>query len=226
VRCNTTSRRKACRLARSSLEQSRSSLHRPASPVLSTRRSGQAAALRRLVVLHRHEWGPHDPDRVHRPARVLGIPEAERRRIYEVAIKPYLFWTDALAKHAGLPLNQVIYSYNPLTFLLSLSAHATQIDLACRVQEWATVEWSPPPLYVPIDDCLGRLPPIPRNWRFLLPSASIFRPNGRIRYRSSSCLRPPALGIFDPTEFRLACADVLMIRAVEWSENRSVSIAS
>jgi hypothetical protein len=113
-------------------------------------------ALRRLVVLHRHEWGDRTTLTEFIGLRELsGIPEAERQRIYEVAIKPYLFWTDALARHAGLPLNQVIYSYNPLTFLLSLSAHATQIDLAWPRAGVGDGGMEPRRLsYVPIDDWL------------------------------------------------------------------------
>ena len=113
-------------------------------------------ALRRLVVLHRHEWGDRTTLTEFIGLREFsGIPEAERRRIYEVAIKPYLFWTDALAKHAGLPLNQVIYSYNPLTFLLSLSAHATQIDLAWPRAGVGDGGMEPRRLsYVPVDDWL------------------------------------------------------------------------
>jgi hypothetical protein len=113
-------------------------------------------ALRRLVVLHRHEWGDRTTLAEFMGLRELsGIPEAERRRIYEVAIKPYVFWTDALARHAGLPLNQVIYSYNPLTFLLSLSAYATQIDIPWPREGVADGGLEPRRLsYVPSDDWL------------------------------------------------------------------------
>ena len=58
-----------------------------------------------------------------------GIPEADRRRLYGIAIAPYLFWNDALSEHAGLPQNQIVYSYNPITFLLTLAARATHIDI-------------------------------------------------------------------------------------------------
>jgi len=117
-------------------------------------------ALRRLVVLHRHEWGDRTTLAEFMGLRELsGIPEAERQRIYEVAIKPYVFWTDALAKHAGLPLNQVIYSYNPLTFLLSLAAHATQIDIPWPRQGLGDGGVEPRRLsYVPSDDWLKPAP--------------------------------------------------------------------
>jgi len=77
--------------------------------------------------------GPHDPD------EFIGLREfSEYPRLSagESTRSPstLLFWTDALAKHAGLPLNQVIYSYNPLTFLLSCPPRNAD-RLACRVQD-------------------------------------------------------------------------------------------
>jgi hypothetical protein len=113
-------------------------------------------ALRRLVILHRHEWGDRTTLAEFMALRELSaIPEADRRGIYDVAIKPYIFWTDALAHHAGLPLNQVIYSYNPLTFLLVLAAHAKQVDIPWPRERVADGGMEPRRLsYVPIDDWL------------------------------------------------------------------------
>jgi hypothetical protein len=91
---------------------------------------GKRQALRRAVVRHRHEWGDRTTLAEFVALRELsGISEDERRRLYSIAIAPYLFWNDALAKHAGLPENQIIYSYNPLTFLLTLAAQATHVDI-------------------------------------------------------------------------------------------------
>ena len=87
-------------------------------------------ALRRLVVLHRHEWGSRTTQAEFVALRELSaIPEPDRRRIYATAIEPYVFWTDELAAHAGLPASQIIYSYNPLAFLVVLAAHAAQVEL-------------------------------------------------------------------------------------------------
>jgi hypothetical protein len=87
-------------------------------------------ALRRAVVRHRHEWGDRTTlDEFIGLRELSSIPEAERRRLYAIAIAPYLFWNDALSEHAGLPQNQIIYSYNPITFLLTLASHATHIDI-------------------------------------------------------------------------------------------------
>ena len=87
-------------------------------------------ALRRAVVRHRHEWGDRTTlDEFIGLRELSGIPEAERRRLYNIAIAPYLFWNDALSEHAGLPQNQIIYSYNPITFLLTLASRATHFDI-------------------------------------------------------------------------------------------------
>jgi hypothetical protein len=131
-------------------------------------------ALRRLVILHRHEWGDRTTLAEFMAMRELSaIPEADRRSIYDVAIKPYVFWTDALAQHAGLPLNQVIYSYNPLTFLLVLAAHAKQFDIPWPRERVGDGGMEPRRLsYVPLDD-------------WLRPAASDFK----------ELLLPPLIGV-------------------------------
>jgi hypothetical protein len=87
-------------------------------------------ALRRLAVRHRHEWGDRNTEDDLVNARELaGIPEADRRLLHRIAIAPYVFWTDDLSRATGLPQNQVIYSYNPLTFMLELAERAAHIEL-------------------------------------------------------------------------------------------------
>ena len=87
-------------------------------------------ALRRIVVRHRHEWGDRTTLKEFVGLRELAaIPEADRRHMYAIAIAPYIFWNDALSEHAGLPKNQIIYSYNPITFLLTLASVSTHIDI-------------------------------------------------------------------------------------------------
>lgn len=87
-------------------------------------------ALRRLAVKHRHEWGDRDTYGDFTNQRELaGIDEADRRKLYEIAIAPYVFWTDDLSALTGLPANQTVYSYNALTFLLELAARASHVDL-------------------------------------------------------------------------------------------------
>ena len=87
-------------------------------------------ALRRVAILHRHEWGDRTTEEDFVALRELaGVGEAARRRLYEIAIRPYVFWTDELSRATGLPSNQTIYSYNPLTFLLELAARANHVEL-------------------------------------------------------------------------------------------------
>src|SRR3569623_759620 len=87
-------------------------------------------ALRRLAIRHRHEWGDRDTYADFAGQRELaGLTEAERRRLYDIVVAPYVFWTDDLSATAGLPQNQTIYSYNAVTFLLELAARAAKGEL-------------------------------------------------------------------------------------------------
>ena len=87
-------------------------------------------ALRRLVIRHRHEWGSRTSlDEFVALRELSGIPLADRRRLYATAIEPYIFWTDALASHAKLPVDQIVYSYHPIAFLLTLAAHTSRVVL-------------------------------------------------------------------------------------------------
>jgi N-acetylmuramoyl-L-alanine amidase len=87
-------------------------------------------ALRRLAVRHRHEWGDRDSETDFMGQRELaGLDETERRRLYDIVVAPYIFWTDELSVATGLPANQTVYSYNALTFLIELAARAAHIEL-------------------------------------------------------------------------------------------------
>jgi N-acetylmuramoyl-L-alanine amidase len=87
-------------------------------------------ALRRVAIRHRHEWGDRNTEADFVALRELaGLSEPDRRRLYQIAIAPYVFWTDDLSRGAGLPLNQTIYSYNAWTFLLELAARANRVAL-------------------------------------------------------------------------------------------------
>jgi N-acetylmuramoyl-L-alanine amidase len=87
-------------------------------------------ALRRVAIRHRHEWGDRDSEESFVRLRELsGLAEGDRRRFYRIAIAPYVFWTDQLSQALGLPMNQTIYSYNALTFLLDLSALTNHVVL-------------------------------------------------------------------------------------------------
>lgn len=128
-------------------------------------------ALRRAVVRHRHEWGDRTTAAEFVGLRELSaVSEADRRKLYGVAIAPYLFWNDALAEHAGLPKDQIIYSYNPLTFLMTLAARATKVDIPWprevltdsgleprRLSLVPLPDWTQPPTTAPVE---LKLPPL------------------------------------------------------------------
>lgn len=87
-------------------------------------------ALRRLAVRHRHEWGDRTTSSEWTSLRELAaLTEPQRRQLYDVAIAPYIFWTDELSRATGLPSNQTIYSYNAVTFLLELAARAAHVEM-------------------------------------------------------------------------------------------------
>lgn len=87
-------------------------------------------AFRRFAIRHQHEWG----DRFRASAfldapEVKTLSEEQRRSLYEAVWAPFVFWSDALSKHTGLPVSQVIYSYHPVTFLMSLAALSQNVTL-------------------------------------------------------------------------------------------------
>ena len=105
------------------------------------------------MIRHRHEWGDRTTLEEFVGLRELSaISEADRRRLYGIAIAPYLFWNDALADHAGLPRDQIIYSYNPITFLLTLAARATHTDIPWPRDTLADASMEPRRLSVPLLD--------------------------------------------------------------------------
>ena len=79
-------------------------------------------ALRRLVVRHAHEWGDLQSFASFAKSPELQNLSAEaKRRMFDEALRPYVFWNHTLSMHAGLPADQVVYSYNPITFLAALA---------------------------------------------------------------------------------------------------------
>lgn len=132
-------------------------------------------ALRRLVIRHPHEWGDKQTvtEFVNSP-EVQGISDEAKRRVYDEAIKPYIFWTDALSAHAGLPTDQVIYSYNPITFLALLAAQQANARLRWPAADVADRDvpptpqspealsvWTTPPAFIPLEaPIFGPLAPL------------------------------------------------------------------
>lgn len=86
--------------------------------------------LRRLAIRHVHEWSGADDFSSFAPARELaGLSPTERQTLYDAAIGPYVFLTRAVALHSGLPDSGTVYSYHPLTFLVSLAATTANVEV-------------------------------------------------------------------------------------------------
>jgi N-acetyl-anhydromuramyl-L-alanine amidase AmpD len=86
--------------------------------------------LRRAAIRHRHEWGNRNSEEEFVGLRELaGVSEADRRLLYRTMVAPYLFWNDDLSQATGLPANQVVYSYNPLTFLIEIASRDSRVEL-------------------------------------------------------------------------------------------------
>lgn len=138
-------------------------------------------ALRRFVVRHPHEWGDRQSARTLGAAPELSaLTPEERRKVHEESLRPYAFWTDALSAHAGLPGDQVVFSYNPVAFLAVLAAaHGGKLpqwpaaDMADRdvpaeprtreaLASWLSPPPEPPP-DPPIFGPLVRVPFVPKK---------------------------------------------------------------
>jgi hypothetical protein len=86
--------------------------------------------LRRLAIRHVHEWSAADDFPSFARARELaGLSPTERQTLYDAAIGPYVFLTHAVALHSGLPDSGTVYSYHPLTFLVSLAATTANVEV-------------------------------------------------------------------------------------------------
>lgn len=77
------------------------------------------ADFRRMVVRHLSEWTPGDwLGALEQAPDFASLPQPERRRLVSEQIEPTLWWTRAVAEHAGLPADGVVYSYHPIGFLV------------------------------------------------------------------------------------------------------------
>jgi N-acetyl-anhydromuramyl-L-alanine amidase AmpD len=87
-------------------------------------------ALRHLAIRHVHEWGDILGESSFVETRELAHLSAEdRRTLYRTVAAPYVFLTRAVADHAGLPPSEAVYSYHPITFLVTLAARAGNIEM-------------------------------------------------------------------------------------------------
>jgi N-acetyl-anhydromuramyl-L-alanine amidase AmpD len=98
-------------------------------------------ALRVTAFRHVHEWG----DRLSDPEEAAGLLRGARarervRQLHARTTAPYVFWTARLAVHAGLPANQTIFSFHPITFLAALSDAGQGRSLPARASSTVTAE--------------------------------------------------------------------------------------
>lgn len=83
--------------------------------------SPQREDLRRVVVRHRSEWTPGGwAEELDRAPDFARLAPAQRQRLIAQQIAPTTWWTSAVADHAGLPRDGVIYAYHPIGFVLWL----------------------------------------------------------------------------------------------------------
>jgi len=77
------------------------------------------ADLRQMAVRCRAEWtsGDWEAD-LSNAGDFAALDPAQRRRLIAQQVTPTLWWTPAVARHAGLPRDGVVYAYHPVGFLL------------------------------------------------------------------------------------------------------------
>lgn len=75
--------------------------------------------LRKVAIRYRSEWTPGDWEtELSTAPEFAELPAEERRRLIKDQVEPTLWWTRAVAEHAGLPANGFVYAYHPITFVL------------------------------------------------------------------------------------------------------------
>ena len=75
--------------------------------------------LYQVAVRYRSEWTPGDwEEELARAGDFAALAPSERRRLIAQQLTPTLFWTSAVASHAGLPKDGLVYAYHPIGFLL------------------------------------------------------------------------------------------------------------
>jgi N-acetylmuramoyl-L-alanine amidase len=85
---------------------------------LQRRRAAQLKTQRQLAIHHVHPWGTRlGEDRYLASSALAALTEAERRQLYRNAVAPYRFLTPQTAGAAGIPGDQVVHAYHPITFL-------------------------------------------------------------------------------------------------------------
>jgi hypothetical protein len=84
----------------------------------------------RLAVRHVHEWSARAAAEVLAGTlETRGLTPTQRQNLHDVAVGPYVFLTREVAQHAHLPENGIVYSYNPITFLVQLASSTGDASL-------------------------------------------------------------------------------------------------
>jgi N-acetylmuramoyl-L-alanine amidase len=83
--------------------------------------SPRRIAVRTLVVRHRSEWTPGGwAEALAEAPDFAQLSPAQQRRLLVQQVEPTLWWTPALAEQVGLPKDGMIYSYQPIGFVVWL----------------------------------------------------------------------------------------------------------
>jgi N-acetyl-anhydromuramyl-L-alanine amidase AmpD len=110
---------------------------------------GRRQTFQRLAVRHVHEWSARGAaELLAGGLETSGLSAAQRQRVHDVAVGPYVFLTPEVARHAHLPENGLVYSYHPLTLLLQLASASGEGGLVWsggRVLSDRAVESRPTP---------------------------------------------------------------------------------
>ena len=81
--------------------------------------SGDRTSLHWYIINHHSEWhaDPDWKDALRIPADFRSLTAEEIDSLYADQIEPGLWWSEAVADHAGLPPDGVVYHYHPVTFI-------------------------------------------------------------------------------------------------------------
>ncbi len=116
---------------------------------------------RYYATLHVSEWtaSPNWADALTLAPEFAGLDEQEIREMVDEQITPTLWWTDAVALHAKLPRDGVVYHYNPISFLRFINEKLAEAnvlsDVGLGAFDAASAQEQPKDVLGDIDDVEG-----------------------------------------------------------------------